>query len=75
MREELRDYTIVIVTHNMQQAQRSSDYTAFFSIRKDETQVGQEKRWGILIEHRETDDLFNAPESPETADYIAGRFG
>jgi phosphate transport system ATP-binding protein len=75
MREELRDYTIVIVTHNMQQAQRSSDYTAFFSIRKEEAQAGQEKRWGVLIEYGETDDLFNAPGSMETADYIAGRFG
>ncbi len=75
MREELRDYTIVIVTHNMQQAQRASDYTCFFSIRKDETVVGQEKRWGVLIEYAKTEDLFNAPESMETADYIAGRFG
>ena len=75
MREELRDYTIVIVTHNMQQAQRASDYTCFFSIRKDESVVGQEKRWGVLIEYNKTEDLFNAPESMETADYIAGRFG
>ena len=75
MREELGGYTIVIVTHNMQQAQRASDFTAFFSIRKEETTVGQEKRWGVLIEYTKTEDLFNAPESPETADYIAGRFG
>jgi phosphate transport system ATP-binding protein len=75
MREELRDYTIVIVTHNMQQAQRASDYTAFFSIRKEEENGGAEKRWGVLVEYQPTETLFNNPDSPETADYIAGRFG
>jgi phosphate transport system ATP-binding protein len=75
MREELKDYTIVIVTHNMQQAQRASDYTTFYSIRKEEEAGGVEKRWGVLVEFNETERLFNAPESAETADYIAGRFG
>lgn len=75
MREELKDYTIVIVTHNMAQAQRASDYTAFYSIRKDTESGGVEKRWGVLVEYNPTEKLFNAPDSPETADYIAGRFG
>jgi phosphate transport system ATP-binding protein len=74
MREELSGYTIVIVTHNMQQAQRASDYTAFFNIRKSEDH-GKEVRWGELVEMRPTDELFNHPESQETFDYISGRFG
>ena len=72
---ELRDsFTIIIVTHNMQQSQRVSDYTAFFNIRKDIIN-GSETRWGELVEFGPTSDLFNNPRSPETADYIAGRFG
>jgi len=74
MRTELAGYTIVIVTHNMQQAQRASDYTAFYNIRK-EMRGEQEVRWGELVEFRPTDDLFSNPDSEETADYIAGRFG
>jgi phosphate transport system ATP-binding protein len=68
------NYTIVIVTHNMQQATRSSDYTAFFSIRKEETDL-RENRWGELIEFGSTRQVFNEPEQQETADYISGRFG
>lgn len=56
------DYTIVIVTHNMQQAARVSDYTAFMYL-------------GKLIEFNETDILFTNPESKQTEDYITGRFG
>jgi phosphate transport system ATP-binding protein len=74
MREELSEYTIVIVTHNMQQAQRASDYTSFFNIRK-EMRDGIETRWGELVEFSPTDQLFSNPQSDETADYIAGRFG
>ena len=60
---ELKDtYTIVIVTHNMQQAARVSDYTAFFYL-------------GELIEFGETGKLFTAPEKRQTEDYITGRFG
>ncbi len=70
-----RDYTIVIVTHNMQQAARVSDYTAFFSIRKGQLDNGLETRWGELVEYGSTEQLFNAPVEAETADYIAGRFG
>jgi len=54
--------TIVIVTHNMQQAARVSDYTAFFYV-------------GELIEFGETQKLFTAPEKRQTEDYITGRFG
>ncbi len=57
-----RDYTIVIVTHNMQQAARVSDYTAFFD-------------QGELIEYSETERIFTAPSSPRTEAYITGRFG
>ena len=68
------DYTIVIVTHNMQQAQRASDYTAFFNIRK-ESENDHESRWGELVEYNATEKVFENPALQETADYIAGRFG
>lgn len=74
MRELVTQYTIIIVTHNMQQATRASDYTAFFSIRK-EGDDSQEKRWGELVEFGQTQKLFAQPEKQETADYISGRFG
>ncbi len=61
------DYTIVIVTHNMQQAARASDYTAFFS-------VGG-RRDGYLVEFGPTAELFTNPVDPRTEDYITGRFG
>ena len=69
-----REYTIVIVTHNMQQAQRVSDFTAFFNIRKA-VKSGYETRWGELVEYNDTETVFNSPAQQETADYIAGRFG
>lgn len=74
MLELATNFTIVIVTHNMQQASRVSDYTAFFNIRKDEEQV-RETRWGELVEFAATDRVFSSPSKAETADYIAGRFG
>lgn len=74
MRELVHNYTIVIVTHNMQQATRVSDHTAFFNIHKEGIDV-QEKRWGVLVEYNTTQTLFNQPEQAETADYISGRFG
>lgn len=61
------DYTIVIVTHNMQQAGRVSDYTAFFYT--DESRTGQ------LVEFSETKQLFTNPRDRRTEDYITGRFG
>ena len=57
-----RDYTVIIVTHNMQQAARVSDYTAFLYL-------------GKLIEFNETDRMFTAPDLQQTQDYITGRFG
>ena len=60
---ELKDkYTIVMVTHNMQQAVRVSDYTAFFLL-------------GELVEFGKTDDIFSQPQDKRTEDYITGRFG
>ena len=75
MREELAGYTIVIVTHNMQQAERASDNTCFFNIRTRDDEHGNAIRWGELVEMRPTEDLFNNPHSEETNDYINGRFG
>jgi phosphate transport system ATP-binding protein len=75
MKELVKKYTIVIVTHNMQQAQRVSDYTAFFSIRKEEEVAGKEKRWGVLVEFNETEKLFSRPDHEETERYIRGEFG
>ncbi len=65
------EYTIVIVTHNMQQAARVSDMTAFFSV--DVTDRGA--RTGRLVEYSPTDQIFTAPHKKETEDYITGRFG
>ncbi len=67
MRELVKDYTIIIVTHNMQQAARVSDYTAFM--------LTDEKITGQLIEHGRTDQLFTTPRDSRTEDYISGRFG
>jgi phosphate transport system ATP-binding protein len=75
MKELVRDYTIIIVTHNMQQAMRVSDYTAFFNIRKALIETEREMRWGELVEYDRTEKVFNAPEQQETSDYISGRFG
>ena len=75
MKELVRQYTIVIVTHNMQQAQRVSDYTAFYSIRKEAETEGKEKRWGVLVEYGPTDRLFSQPAHEETERYIRGEFG
>ncbi len=66
-----QDYTIVIVTHNMQQAARVSDRTAFFSV--DVLERGD--RTGRLVEFDETAKIFTSPSEKETEDYITGRFG
>ena len=71
MRELKEQYTIVVVTHNMQQAARVSDRTAFFSV--DVGEKGQ--RTGRLVEYDATDRVFTAPAKKETEDYITGRFG
>ena len=66
------DYTIIIVTHNMQQAARVSDRTAFFTARPDET-TGN--RTGLLVEYDLTTKIFSNPGDKRTEDYISGRFG
>ena len=66
------DYTIIIVTHNMQQAARVSDRTAFFTARPDET-TGN--RTGLLVEFDQTARIFSNPADQRTEDYISGRFG
>jgi phosphate transport system ATP-binding protein len=71
MRELAADYTIVIVTHNMQQAARISHRTAFFSAEVDEQGV----RYGRLVEYDETQKIFTKPKEKRTEDYITGRFG
>jgi phosphate transport system ATP-binding protein len=65
------DYTIVIVTHNMQQAARVSDRTAFFTV--DVREDGQ--RTGVLVEYDDTNTLFTNPSDQRTEGYITGRFG
>jgi phosphate transport system ATP-binding protein len=72
MEELKRDYTIVIVTHNMQQAARVSDRTAFFTADVD-PQSGQ--RTGLLVEVNATKKLFSNPDDDRTEGYITGRFG
>jgi phosphate transport system ATP-binding protein len=67
-----RDYTIVIVTHNMQQAARVADRTCFFSL-SDEDAEGE--RSGILVEYDETQKIFTQPRDPRTEGYVTGRFG
>lgn len=71
MAELKQDYTIVIVTHNMQQAARISDYTAFFNA---EALEGG-KRVGYLVEVDETKTIFSSPQDQLTLDYVNGRFG
>jgi phosphate transport system ATP-binding protein len=71
MHELKTDYTIVIVTHNMQQAARVADMTAFFSISGSE----DGKRSGILVEYDRTDKIFTTPSDKRTEDYVTGRFG
>jgi phosphate transport system ATP-binding protein len=66
--QELKeDYTILIVTHNMQQAARASDYTAFFNVDEDRT--------GYLVEYGSTSEIFTNPGNELTEQYITGRFG
>jgi phosphate transport system ATP-binding protein len=65
-----REFMIVIVTHNMQQAARVSDMTAFFSV-----DVDGERRSGRLVEYGKTDLIFTKPNDPRTEGYITGRFG
>jgi len=67
MRELAQEYTIIVVTHNMQQAARVSDFTAFFTMDDD--------RSGYLMEYKPTIELFTNPSEKVTEEYITGRFG
>jgi phosphate transport system ATP-binding protein len=67
MHDLARDYTIIIVTHNMQQAGRASDYTAFFMMDDD--------RAGMMVEYGPTEQIFTRPHDQRTEDYVSGRFG
>ncbi len=67
MQELAQEYTIVVVTHNMQQAARVSDYTAFFTV--------DDRRVGRLVEFGPTQQIFTNPSHQRTEDYITGRFG
>jgi phosphate transport system ATP-binding protein len=71
MQELVEDYSIVIVTHNMQQAARVSDRTAFFTV--DVREDGQ--RTGTLVEYDRTETIFTRPSQKRTEDYVTGRFG
>ncbi len=71
MIELKREYTIVIVTHNMQQASRVADYTAFFNA---EALEGG-KRVGYLVEVDKTETIFSSPQDQRTSDYVSGKFG
>jgi phosphate transport system ATP-binding protein len=70
MQDLKRDYTLVIVTHNMQQAARVAERTAFFSLDVDGGQ-----RTGVLVEYDDTAKLFTRPGDKRTEDYVTGRFG
>jgi phosphate transport system ATP-binding protein len=70
MHDLKREYTLVIVTHNMQQAARVADVTAFFSL-----QVEEDRRTGILVEYDETEKIFMNPGDQRTEGYVTGRFG
>jgi phosphate transport system ATP-binding protein len=67
IRELSESMTVIIVTHNMQQAQRVSDQTAFF--------LAEDGEPGGVVEFGPTDSLFSAPNDPRTEDYVNGRFG
>jgi phosphate transport system ATP-binding protein len=67
MRQLKENYSIVVVTHNMQQAARVSDFTGMMMMRQD--------RSGELIEFNNTQKIFTQPDDPRTEDYITGRFG
>jgi phosphate transport system ATP-binding protein len=67
MAELIKEVTIVIVTHNMQQAQRVSNQCAFF--------LAEQNSPGYIVEYGPTEAMFGSPQDPRTADYVHGRFG
>ena len=68
-----KKFTIIIVTHNMQQANRVSDFTAFFNTEKKGKDLGE--KVGFLVEFSKTKNMFNSPKQKSTQDYISGKFG
>ena len=72
MHELKKSFTIVIVTHNMQQAVRVSDMTAFYNAEAVEGGTG---KVGYLVEFSDTETIFNSPQQQATQDYVSGRFG
>jgi phosphate transport system ATP-binding protein len=71
IQELKQNYTIAIVTHNMQQASRASDMTAFFNV----VTADENKRSGYLVEYNHTEKLFSNPQEEATKEYVSGRFG
>ena len=72
MRDLKSRYTIVIVTHNMQQATRVSDRTAFYSVLSNEK---SDTRTGVLVEYDRTEQIFEDPSDERTKAYVTGRMG
>jgi phosphate transport system ATP-binding protein len=72
MQEIKKDFTIIIVTHNMQQAARVSDRTAFFTT---EINPESDRRTGVLVEFDSTQKMFSTPSDERTEAYVTGRFG
>ena len=72
MQDLKSDYSIVIVTHNMQQAARVSDRTSFFTT---EINPESDRRTGLLVESGLTEKIFSNPDDQRTEDYVTGRFG
>ena len=72
MQELVQNFSILIVTHNMQQASRASDYCAFFTTK---TSDDGKRRTGELVEFSETNSMFTKPKEELTEQYISGRFG
>jgi phosphate transport system ATP-binding protein len=72
MLELKRNYSIVIVTHNMQQAARVSDMTAFFTVELDE---GEQHRTGRVVEYDDTEKIFTNPSDERTEAYVTGKVG
>ena len=72
MQEIKKDYTIIIVTHNMQQAARVSDRTAFFTT---EVNTESDRRTGVMVEFDLTQKMFSVPSDERTESYVTGRFG
>ena len=71
MHELKREYTIIVVTHNMQQAARIADMTAFFTVNRGDEGL----RTGVLVEYDATSKIFTQPSDKRTEDYVTGRFG